>query len=37
VDTCLALDKSGDTANFADRMMNENDEEIKQEVLNSIN
>jgi DNA-binding ferritin-like protein (Dps family) len=36
-DTGLALDKSGDTANFADRLMNENNENIKQEVLNSFN
>jgi len=37
VDTGLALDKSGDTANFADRLMNENDENITPEVLNSFN
>jgi transposase InsO family protein len=36
-DTGLALDLSGDTANFADRLMNENGENIKQEVLNSFN
>jgi hypothetical protein len=36
-DTGLALDKSGDTANFANRMINENNEIIKQEVLNSFN
>jgi transposase InsO family protein len=35
-DTRLALDKSRDTANFADRMMNENNENIKQEVLYSF-
>jgi putative transposase len=35
-DTGLALDKSGDTANFANRMMNENNENIKQEVLYSF-
>jgi hypothetical protein len=33
----LALDKSGDTANFANRLMNENNENIKQKVLNSFN
>jgi hypothetical protein len=37
VDTGLALDKSGDTANFANRLMNENNENIKQEVLKSFN
>ncbi len=37
VDTSLALDKSGGTANFANRLMNDNDENIKQEVLNSFN
>ena len=37
VDTGLALDKSGDTANFANRLMNENNENIKQEALNSFN
>ena len=37
VDTGLALDKSGDTANFANRLMNDNNENIKQEVLNSFN
>jgi len=37
VDTRLALDKSGDTANFANRLMNENNENIKQEVLKSFN
>jgi transposase InsO family protein len=36
VDTGLALDKSGDTANFANRQMNEMDKNIKQEVLYSI-
>jgi hypothetical protein len=36
VDTGLALDKSGDTANFANRLMNENNENIKQEILNSF-
>lgn len=36
-DTGLALDKSGDTAKFANRLMNENNENIKQEVLNSFN
>jgi transposase InsO family protein len=36
-DTGLALDKSGDTANFANRLMNENDENIEQKVLNSFN
>jgi hypothetical protein len=36
-DTGLALDKSGDTANFANRLMNENNENTKQEVLNSFN
>ncbi len=36
-DTCLALDKSGDMANFANRMMNENNKNIKQEILNSFN
>lgn len=35
-DTDLALDKSGDTANFANRLMNENNENIKQEVLYSF-
>ena len=35
-DTGLALDKSGDTATFANRLMNEN-ENKKQEVLNSFN
>jgi hypothetical protein len=35
-DTGLALDKSGDTAKFANRMMNENNESIKQEVLYSF-
>ena len=33
-DTGLALDKSGDTANFANRLMNENE---NKEVLNSFN
>jgi hypothetical protein len=33
-DTGLALDSSGDTANFANRMMNENN---NKEVLNSFN
>ena len=33
-DTGLALDKSGDTANFANRLMNENNDTIKHEVLN---
>jgi len=37
VDTGLALDKSADTANFANRLMNENNGTIKQEVLNSFN
>jgi hypothetical protein len=37
VDTGLALDKSGDTANFANLLMNENGENIKQEVLYSFN
>jgi hypothetical protein len=37
VDTGLALDKSGDTANFANPLMNENKENLKQEVLNSSN
>jgi len=32
-DTCLALDKSGDTANFANRLMNENNNE---KVLSSF-
>jgi len=36
VDTGLALDKSEDTANFANRQMNEMDKNIKQEVLYSI-
>ena len=36
-DTCLALDKSKDTANFANRLMNENNKNIKQEVLNYFN
>jgi transposase InsO family protein len=36
-DTGLALDSSGDTANFANRMMNENDNKNNQEVLNSFN
>jgi hypothetical protein len=36
VDTGLALDKSGDTANFANRLMNENDRNIKQDQKNSI-
>lgn len=36
-DTGLALDKSGDTANFANRLMNENNHNIKQKVLNSFN
>lgn len=35
-DTGLALDKSGEPANFADRLMNENIENNKQKVLNSI-
>jgi transposase InsO family protein len=35
-DTCLALDKSGDTAKFANQMMNENEENFKQEVLYSF-
>jgi putative transposase len=35
-DTGLALDKSGDTANFANRLMNENIENIKQDVLYSL-
>ncbi|HCI55756.1 MAG TPA: hypothetical protein DFI01_07510 [Bacteroidales bacterium] len=35
-DTGLALDKSEDTANFADRLMNENAKNIKQEVLYSF-
>ena len=35
-DTGLAPDKSGDTATFANRMMNENSENIKQEVLYSF-
>lgn len=35
-DTGLALDKSGDTATFANRLMNENNENIKQEVLYSF-
>ncbi len=35
-DTGLALDKSGDTANLADRVMNENNDNIKQEVLYSL-
>jgi hypothetical protein len=35
-DTGLALDKSGDTATFANRMMNENNDIIKQEVLYSF-
>ena len=36
-DTGLALDSSGDTANFANRMMNENDNKNNQEVLISLN
>ena len=36
MDTGLALDKSEDTANFANRQMNEMDKNIKQEVLYSI-
>lgn len=36
-DTGLALDSSGDTANFANRMMNENNNKNNQEVLNSFN
>jgi hypothetical protein len=36
VDTGLALDKSRDTANFANRLMNKNGGNIKQEVLNSF-
>jgi len=36
VDTRLALDKSGDTANFANRLMNENNENTKQKVLYSF-
>jgi hypothetical protein len=36
-DTRLALDKSGDTATFANRLMSENNENIKQEVLKSFN
>lgn len=36
MDTGLALDKFGDTANFAYRMMNEDNENIKQEVLYSF-
>jgi putative transposase len=36
VDTGLALDKSGDTANLANRAMNEHNENIKQEVLYSF-
>ena len=35
-DTGLALDKSEDTANFANRLMNENAKNIKQEVLYSF-
>lgn len=35
-DTGLALDKSADTANFANRLMNENKDNIKQEVLYSF-
>ena len=37
VDTGLALDKSGNTANFANRLMSENNENIKQKVLKSFN
>jgi len=36
-DTGLALDKSGNMVNFANRVMNENNKNIKQEVLNSFN
>ena len=36
-DTDLALDSSGDTASFANRMMNENDNKNNQEVLISLN
>ena len=36
-DTGLALDSSGDTANFANRMMNDNDNKNNPEVLNSFN
>ena len=36
-DTGLALDKSGDTANFANRSMNENNDNSKQKVLKSFN
>ncbi|HOU96684.1 MAG TPA: hypothetical protein PLN06_08695 [Bacteroidales bacterium] len=35
-DTGLALDKSEDTANFANRLMNENNKNSKQEVLYSF-
>ena len=34
---CPRQHNSGDTANFANRLMNENNENIKQEVLNSFN
>jgi transposase InsO family protein len=36
-DTGLALDSSGDTANFANRKMNESDNKITREVLISLN
>jgi hypothetical protein len=35
-DTGIALYKSGDMANIANRLMDENNENIKQEVLNSF-
>lgn len=35
-DTGLALDKSGDTANFAFQLMNESNKNIKQDILNSF-
>lgn len=34
--TGLALDKFGDKVNFANRLMNENDGNIKQELLNYL-